>query len=144
MTAIEEGLDCVEIRSEESKAEERKEAMRVKTKFPADWLEANRAFAQMSYVHACDTSRFFVVSFRQLQGNRIEVKIEKVKKVPSLTESTPPTVLKFIPMGAEDLGPEIFSRFDAAPWQPEAEQLKTFREFIKKEITTSAQPQGLF
>jgi len=38
MIAVKEGLDCVEIRSEEQKQEERKEAMLVKTKMPADWI----------------------------------------------------------------------------------------------------------
>ena len=79
--------------------------MVVRTKLPADWVDANRVSAQMTYVHAADTSRFFVVSFQERQGNKIEVKIEKVKKVPSLTEPTPPTMKKFIPMQEDDFMP---------------------------------------
>ena len=45
IVAIQSGLDCVEIRSEEAKAEERKEAMMVKAKLPADWLESARVNA---------------------------------------------------------------------------------------------------
>ena len=52
----------------------------------------------MVYVHASDTSRYFVFTFQERQGNRIEVKLEKAKKVPALTEPSPPTVMKFIPM----------------------------------------------
>ena len=60
IVAVKEGLDCVEIKSEETKAEERKEAMMVKAKLPSDWLQAARVAAQITYVHANDTSRFFV------------------------------------------------------------------------------------
>mmetsp|Transcript_10764 Transcript_10764/g.14489 ORF Transcript_10764/g.14489 Transcript_10764/m.14489 type:complete len:147 (+) Transcript_10764:121-561(+) len=138
LIAVKEGLDCVEIKSEESKAEERKEAMMIKTKLPSDWAEANRVSAQIIYVHAADTTRFFALSFQERQGNKIEVKIEKIKKVPSLTELMPPTISKFIPMGEEDLMPPIFSNFDSqAPWAPEAQQLTTFREFINKEIISA-------
>jgi len=63
------------------------------------------ASARFTYVHASDTSRYFVVSFQEKQGNKIEVKIEKTKKVPALTEPTPPTMIKFIPMGEADLTP---------------------------------------
>lgn len=44
--ATKEGLDCVEIRSEEAKNnEEGKEAMVVKQVLPADWVHANRVSA---------------------------------------------------------------------------------------------------
>ena len=46
MIASKEGLDCVEIRSEEAKNnEERKEAMIVKSTLPADWVNSNRVSA---------------------------------------------------------------------------------------------------
>ena len=79
---------------------------------PSDWIEANRVSAQMVYVHSSDTSRFFTLTFQERQGNKIEVKIEKTKKLPSLTEPTPPTLMKFIPMGDADLTPEMFHVFD--------------------------------
>lgn len=63
--AVKEGLDCVEMQSEEQKAEEKKEAMLVKVKLPGDWLNSNRVVAKMTYVHARDTSRFFVFSFQE-------------------------------------------------------------------------------
>ena len=59
----------------------------------------------MVYVHASDTSRYFVFTFQERQGNRIEVKLEKAKKVPALTEPSPPTVMKFIPMQEDDFMP---------------------------------------
>lgn len=43
--ATKAGLDCVEIRSEETKAEERKEAMIIKTSMPGDWVRSNRVSA---------------------------------------------------------------------------------------------------
>jgi len=43
--AVKEGLDCVEIKSEETKADERKEAMMIKSKLPTDWLVASRVAA---------------------------------------------------------------------------------------------------
>ena len=55
IVATREGLDCVEIRSEEAKQEERKEAMIVKQKLPDDWINANRVNARFVYVHAADT-----------------------------------------------------------------------------------------
>ena len=73
----------------------------------------------MVYVHAADTTRFFVMTFQERQGNKIEVKIEKAKKVPSLTEPTPPTTMKFIVMGEDDFPPSHFANFEAAPWAPE-------------------------
>ena len=93
--------------------------MIVKTAMPADWAEANRVSAQMVYVHAADTTRFFVMTFQERQGNKIEVKIEKAKKVPSLTEPSPPTIMKFIVMGEEDFPPSHFTNFTVAPWVPE-------------------------
>jgi len=45
VVATKEGLDCVEMRSEENKAEERKESMIAKVKLPSDWLNANRVSA---------------------------------------------------------------------------------------------------
>ena len=102
----------------------------------------------MTYVHASDTSRFFVFTSQERQGNRLECKLEKVKKVPSLTEPTPPTLMKFIPMGDEDLMPSIFANFNSAPWDPASPQLATFKEFVHKEIIRVAQPAppqtGLF
>lgn len=63
--------------------------MLVKVKLPSDWLNSNRAVAKMTYVHASDTSRYFVFSFQEKQGNKLEVKIEKTKKVPGLMDSSP-------------------------------------------------------
>ena len=46
VVATTEGLDCVEIRSEETKNNgEVKEAMVVKSTMPADWVNTNRASA---------------------------------------------------------------------------------------------------
>jgi len=99
MIATKEGLDCVEIRSEEAKRNgEVRDAMVVRANMPTDWVNFNNVSAQMVYVHASDTSRYFVFTFQERQGNRIEVKLEKAKKVPALTEPSPPTVMKFIPM----------------------------------------------
>ena len=106
VVATKEGLDCVEVRSEETKSNgEVRDAMVVKTVMPADWVNSNSASAQMVYVHATDTSRYFVFTFQERQGNKIEVKLEKVRKVPALTEPAPPTVSKFIPMQQEDFWP---------------------------------------
>lgn len=105
MIATREGLDCVEIHSEESKSEERKESMTVKQRLPSDWLDSNRVNAKFVYVHAIDTSRYFIFTYQERQGNKIEVKIEKTKKVPALTESTPPTVMKFIVMPEDEFEP---------------------------------------
>ena len=43
--ATKEGLDCVEIRSEENKADNMKESMIAKLKLPCDWTQANRVSA---------------------------------------------------------------------------------------------------
>ena len=89
----------MEIRSEEAKRNgEVRDAMVVRANMPTDWVNFNNVSAQMVYVHASDTSRYFVFTFQERQGNRIEVKLEKAKKVPALTEPSPPTVMKFIPM----------------------------------------------
>lgn len=92
----------------------------------------------MVYVHAADTSRYFIFNFQEKQGNRIEVKIEKARKVPVLTEPSPPTTSKFIPMQEEDFWPAQLSDFNGVPWSPEAQQITQFREFINKEIIRSA------
>jgi hypothetical protein len=49
--------------------------MIVQSKMPSDWLQSNRVSAKMVYVHESDTSRFFIVTFQERQGNKIEVKI---------------------------------------------------------------------
>ena len=74
--AIKEGLDCVAIGSEEAKSQDqKKEAMIMKTRLPPTWHEENRVAAKMTYVHASDTTRFFIFTFQERQGNRIEVKL---------------------------------------------------------------------
>ena len=143
LVAVKEGLDCVEIKSEETKAEERKEAMMVRSKLPADWADANNVVAQMTYVHASDTSRFFNFSFQERQGNRIEVKLEKAKKAPGVREPMAPSISKFINMGNDDLVPSIFADFESQePWAPEKSQITAFRDFIKKEIIDALQNQA--
>ena len=107
MIAVQEGLDCVEIKNgnEESKAEERKEQMVVKTSFPNNWANANTVNASITYVHAADTTRFFVLTFQERQGNKIEAEIKKQKKVPTLSEPAVPTIKKFIQMQEDDFLP---------------------------------------
>ena len=64
--AVNAGLDCVEMQSEERKGdEERKEAMIAKVSLPSDWLNANRVVAKFTYVHQSDVSRYFVFSFQE-------------------------------------------------------------------------------
>ena len=58
----------------------------------------------MVYVHAADIKRYFIFTFQEKQGNKIEVKIEKALKVPALIAATP-TVTKFIQMQEEDFMP---------------------------------------
>ena len=70
--------------------------MVVKTSFPNNWVNANTVNATITYVHAVDTSRFFVLTFQERQGNKIEAMIQKQKKVPALSEPAVPTVKKFI------------------------------------------------
>lgn len=64
------------------------------------------------------------------------MKIEKIKKVPGLMDTTPPSIKKFIHMGDSDFDLAHFQSFDAAPWSPACPQIATFKEFITKEVVT--------
>lgn len=97
----------------------------------------------MTFVHKSDTARFFVVTYQEKQGNKIEVKIEKVKKVPGLIATGPPTIMKYIDMTESELRLDAFLDFTQAPWNPESAQIVTFKEFIKKEIVGASSGQSL-